>query len=387
MNHTRSLRIFLVAGLLLLTACQSVGVHGEAEPGTASGLATGAPVLALGDTFGMAALTERIAEYPVVFVGETHDRYGDHLGQLDVIRGLAERGVPLVIGMEMFQQPYQSYLDDYIAGRIDERAMLVGTGWFDRWRYDYRLYRPILAYAREQGIPVVALNIESELVDRVSSVGIDGLEAEERARLPETFDGYDPAHRARLREIFEGHAASGKADFDRFLQVQEVWDQGMAKRASEALREHSGRHLVVLSGSGHLMYGAGIPSRVDGYTGARSVIILPGDGVRVRPGIADYLVYPEAAELPKRGVMGVFLGEAEKGVEVKRVIADSPAAAAGVEEGDVIMGIDGVDLHSPAELKALLVGRVPGDRISVRLVRSHLLGSDETLEIAFPLGE
>ncbi len=387
MSHTPSLRMFLVAGLLLLTACQSVGVHGEAEPGAASARPAGSPVIALGDAVDMVALTERIAGYPVVFVGETHDRYGDHLGQLDVIRGLAARGVPLVIGMEMFQQPYQPYLDDYIAGRIDERAMLVGTGWFDRWRYDYRLYRPILAYAREQGIPVVALNIESELVERVSSVGIDGLEPEERARLPETFDGYDPAHRARLREIFEGHAASGKGDFDRFLQVQEVWDQGMAKRASETLREHPGRHLVVLSGSGHLMYGAGIPSRVERYTGARSVIILPGDGVRVRPGIADYLVYPESAELPKRGVMGVFLGEAEEGVEVQRVIAGSPAETAGVEEGDVILQIDGVDLGSPAELKALLAGRVPGDRISVRLLRSHLLGSDETLEVAFPLGE
>ena len=398
MTFSRNLRVLLISAALLLSACKSVGVHGHDVPAHGSPAAAAPPeehatpanrtaVIELGEAVDIGALAARIADHPAVLVGETHDRYGDHLGQLDVIKGLAEQGVPIVIGMEMFQQPYQPFLDDYVAGRISEREMLNGTEWFERWRYDYRLYQPILLYAREKGIPVIALNIEREIVERVSSVGVDGLDPAERARLPERFSGYDEAHRERLRTIFMSHAAAGKGDFSRFLQVQETWDQGMAKRASDALREFPGRHLVVLAGSGHLMFKAGIPDRLEEYIGAETVVILPGDGLRVKPGIADFIIYPEAAELPKKGVMGVFLGETEKGVEVTAVVPESAAESAGIEKGDLIQRIDGIDLRSPGELKAALMGRVPGDTVSVKLFRKRLLVDDETIEFDFTLGE
>lgn len=397
MTYSRNLRVLLVSAALLLSACKSVGVHGHDVPAHGSPDATSTEehptpanrtaVIELGEAVDIRALAARIADYPVVLVGETHDRYGDHLGQLDVIKGLAEQGVPIVIGMEMFQQPYQRFLDDYIAGRISEREMLNGTEWFERWRYDYRLYQPILRYAREKGIPVIALNIESEIVERVSSVGIDGLDPAERARLPDLFSGYDETHRERLQKIFTSHAATGKGDFNRFLQVQETWDQGMAKRASDALREYPGRHLVVLAGSGHMMFKAGIPDRLEEYTGAETVVILPGDGLRVKPGIADFIIYPEEAKLPGKGVMGVFLGESEEGVEVTAVVPESAAESAGIEEGDLIQQIDGIALRSPGELKAALMGRAPGESISVKLLRKRLLVEDELIELEFALGE
>ena len=101
---------------------------------------------------GLDALVTKLTDRRVIFVGESHDRYEDHLNQLAVIRGLHEQDVDLAIGMEMFQQPFQPALDAYIAGEINEEEMLRRTDYFERWRFDYRLYRPILRYAREQAV-------------------------------------------------------------------------------------------------------------------------------------------------------------------------------------------------------------------------------------------
>jgi uncharacterized iron-regulated protein len=123
---------------------------------------------------GLDALVTKLADRRVVFVGESHDRYEDHLNQLAVIRGLHERDVDLAIGMEMFQQPFQPALDAYIAGEISEVEMLRRTDYFERWRFDYRLYRPILRYAREHGIPVIALNLDGEITAKVGKAGTGG---------------------------------------------------------------------------------------------------------------------------------------------------------------------------------------------------------------------
>ena len=57
----------------------------------------------------------------VIFVGEKHDRYAHHMNQLEIIRHLFASGADVAVGMEMFHQPFQPVVDDYLAGKIDER--------------------------------------------------------------------------------------------------------------------------------------------------------------------------------------------------------------------------------------------------------------------------
>ena len=91
-----------------------------------------------------------------------------------------------------------------MAGRISEKEMLRCTEYFSRWRYDYRLYRPILRFARAKGIPLLALNPPREWVDRVAEGGVAALDPQIRRRLPE-MDASDPAYRARIRRVFTYH--------------------------------------------------------------------------------------------------------------------------------------------------------------------------------------
>lgn len=328
-----------------------------------------------------------LAEKRVIYAGETHDNYAHHLTQLELIKRIHQAHPDLAIGMEMFQRPFQQILDAFIEGSLDEREFLRKSEWFERWRYDYRLYRPILQYALTNRIPLVALNASAEIRKRVSAVGFDGLTAEERSQIPGDIDRSDTTYTERLRSVFSQHMGSGKRSFDHFLDVQLLWDETMAETAALYLKSNPGRKLVVLAGSGHLKYGAGIPQRVARRVAVESAIVLPATGLMIEPGIADYLLFPQMQALPKAGLIGVYMEEAENGVLVAGLSTNGAAAAAGVEGGDILIELNGQRVTAPSDIRLELLGRSPGERIQMKVIRKQLLWGEKTLDFAFDLGE
>jgi hypothetical protein len=61
----------------------------------------------------------------------------------------------------------------------------------------------------------------------------------------------------------------------------------------------------------------------------------------------------------------------ENGVMVSHVAADSPAARAGIQLGDVITRIDGQPVESFWELAGIIGGKKKGDKVAVDLVRDR----------------
>ncbi|MFY9973576.1 MAG: ChaN family lipoprotein [Chromatiaceae bacterium] len=329
----------------------------------------------------MDRLIDAISDRRVVFVGESHDRYEDHLNQLAVIEGLHRRGKDLAIGMEFFQQPFQGALDAFIAGEIDEPEFLRQTEYFERWRYDFRLYRPILRFAREHRIPVIALNLESELTEKVGKGGIGSLTPEEQARIPADIDREDPVYRDRVKRVFDMHPTREDRAFEHFLEVQLLWDEGMAERAARYLQEHPNKTLVVLAGAGHIEFGQGIPRRVLRRTPVAAASLLNGSVRELDPEAADYLLYPRRVELPAGGLLGVMLGKEidDQGARVQGFAEDSGAKAAGLEEGDQILRIGDQPVRGYADIRIALMDSRPGQRIPVEVRRKHVIGADEQL--------
>ena len=331
------------------------------------------------------AILPELSRARVVFVGERHDNYGHHLAQLDVIKRLHQLNPQIAVGMEMFQQPYQQFLDDYVAGSISEKEMLRGTEWYERWRHDYRLYQPVLQFAREQGIPVVALNLQREITDKVAESGIDGLSEEDKSSLPRTIDKSDEAYASRLRQVYYQHPPREGREFDHFLEVQLLWDEGMAQQVSDYLKANPHRQMIVLTGSGHLMHGSGIPNRVKRDLGAEQVIVLPYDDVPVTPGITDFLIYPDMARLPPRGLMGVLMEATDDGVRIGEVVPGGAAAAAGIKKGDILQQIDQQKISSPADVRLEMTGKQAGDRVKLTVLRNRLLLGAKTMEVELEL--
>jgi S1-C subfamily serine protease len=77
-------------------------------------------------------------------------------------------------------------------------------------------------------------------------------------------------------------------------------------------------------------------------------------------------------------------GEVKQGAVVQRVFEDSPASAAGLEEGDVVTAIDGEPIEDPQALADALAEREPGDGITLTVYQRD---SEEEREIEIALAE
>ncbi|MGB5834593.1 MAG: ChaN family lipoprotein [Thiohalocapsa sp.] len=356
-------------------------------PGTDEIAPTGTAVIETTSVSGLDTLLERLANKRVVFVGESHDRYEDHLNQLAIIEGLHARGKNLAIGMEFFQQPFQARLDAFVAGDLGEAELLLQTEYFERWRYDYRLYRPLLRFAREHGIPIIALNIEREITDKVGDGGIASLNSTEISRIPAEIDRDDKEYRDHVKAVFDMHPVGEDANFEHFLEVQLLWDEGMAERAAGFLRQHPDTTLVVLAGAGHVEYGRGIPSRLQRRLPLPSATVINGTMRPFDPSVADFILYPKRVELPSTGLLGVMLDTESdgEGIGVQGFSDQSGAKAAGVEKGDRILRVGGNAIGGYADIRIALMDSRPGQKLPVEILRKSLIGGPERLTLEVEL--
>jgi uncharacterized iron-regulated protein len=342
------------------------------------------PVLELGAMPDLAGIIPQLAEKRVVFVGERHNRFDHHLTQLEIIRRLHERHPRLAIGMEAFQQPFQHVLDDYIAGSLSERELLRNSEYFSRWRLDFRLYAPILRYAREHQLPVVALNLPAELTAKVAQAGFAALDEADQALLPVEIDRSDTAYEQRLRKIFEQHPDSGRS-FESFIDVQLLWDEGMAEQAADYLVTHPDYHMVILAGSGHLAWGSGIPQRLARRLSASSASVLNGWQGELHPEVADYILLPEEQTLPPTGQFGVFLEPDDDVPTVENCMPNSPCTRAGLRRGDRFLSIDGEPVEDMTDLRLAMWDKQPGDTVVLHVSRKRWFAAPQELSYTIEL--
>ena len=328
-------------------------------------------------------LAAQLAAKRAVFVGEIHDRYDHHLNQLEIIRRLHQADANVAIGVEYFPRSFQAQVDDYIAGRTTVQEFLRATEYFQNWGYDYRLYAPIFRYAREQHIPVRALNVPNELPEAVAKVGIAGLPEKQRANLPHEIEPADEAYRARLRSAFQAHGGATKlSDFDHFVEAQLVWDEGMAESAAIYLEANPERRMVILAGSGHVAFGSGIPKRLEHRTHTTYAIVL-SSGEAMEPQMADYLLLSAKQELPPAGVLGAILENKNEECRIRSLSPAGAAEKAGLKKGDMLLAIDGQPVHAIADVRLVLWNKNPGDRVSIKFRRRQRFGApaEKDLEV------
>jgi uncharacterized iron-regulated protein len=337
------------------------------------------------DISGIRTLSEVIngmADKKIIYVGEIHDVFAHHAVQLDIITGIYRRNRDIAIGMEMFQRPFQATLDGFIAGRIGEQDFLKRSEYFKRWGFDYHLYKPILDFARTESVPVVALNIQREIIAKVSKNGIDSLLDIEKGEIPSEMDFSDSEYKERLKEVFLMHNNAKERNFDFFLQSQTLWDETMSLSIEEYLREKPGHHMIVLAGKGHLEYGSGIPKRTYRRNGFDYAIVLID--AKVEKGIADYVIFPKPVEGITTPKLMTFLIKEDRGYKITGFPKESVSQKAGLKVGDIILFIDEVEIESIEDIKIHLIYKRIGDIVKVRVLRTEK-GTEKEIEIEVKL--
>jgi uncharacterized iron-regulated protein len=244
-----------------------------------------------------------LAKANVVYLGETHDSEEDHKAQLDIMQQLYQEDPRMAIGMEMFQRPYQPFLNSFLQGKLTEATLQKKSQYEKRWGYPWGNYAPFLQFAKEKKLPVLALNTPSEVTKKVSLKGLSSLRAADRKFIPPLSEirTDNLKYRKSLKEVYEGFHKKGKTkdpwQFERFFQAQVLWDETMADVIVQFLKKNPESYVVVLAGQGHIVYGYGIPSRVARRINSislktvvqRSVLLNPtAETPREKSRIADY---------------------------------------------------------------------------------------------------
>jgi hypothetical protein len=224
----------------------------------------------------------------------------------------------------------------------------------------------------------LALNASAELVTEVRNHGLDGLSEALENQLPH-MDLSDPHHRRFSEAFYKGHPHTSANSFETFYQVQVLWDEIMAETVANYLTTEEGhdKKMIVLAGGNHLRYGFGIPRRVFRRLPVPYSIVLPME-VSIPENKKDRLMDVNLPEIPlvpadflwmvtyedlkgEKVRLGVMFEEIEGNLRVTKVLHGSLAAKSGIQPGDILVSLDGEELHEPFDLLYLLSQKRPGD--------------------------
>jgi uncharacterized iron-regulated protein len=239
----------------------------------------------------LAEVVKNIAGADVIFIGEIHYNPLHHQAQLDIIRSLHSSNTPLAIGLEMFTPEDQQKLDDWSSGKLDEESFK--PIYSRNWSYGWELYRDLFMFARDNRIPLVALNIPKASISKVMAKGPQALqEGELPPKMSWSLNAAQKDYMSIIsRQVFG--STPPERLVARLSEAQALRNSGMAWNIAQYRQKHVQHKIVVLAGTWHAVKN-GVPERLADYGKLTSKVILPElaelslESVTVKE--ADYLI-------------------------------------------------------------------------------------------------
>lgn len=201
------------------------------------------------------ALAQTLAATDVVVIGEYHGHQAAHLLQSNIQAALYRQQPQQVLSMEQFNLDKQAAIDAYLNDETGETEMIEDSSAWDNYRGSYR---PLIEFARQHNLPVMASNAPAAVVRCVGREGanyLSKLPKNERARLPNNPFMDTPAYRDKFTSaISNSHGAADDVMRDRInnsYKAQLLRDNTMASRILAARRAHSDHQVVHTTGTFH----------------------------------------------------------------------------------------------------------------------------------------
>lgn len=330
----------------------------------------------------LAKMIDEMHKARFIYVGETHDSLPMHDVQLSIIEALYARDKDLCIGVEMFPVTLQESLNKWNLGILSEEEFIRETQWYVNWNFNFGFYEKIFDFAKINRLPVYALNVPRSLISKVRMMDWEALTEKEKGLAPEP-DLTHKDHRTLIRAVFEStelpHAMAGPGldkVFEGLYRAQSTWDEAMAHYALVTAKKEN-RRMVVLAGSGHLLYNLGINRRA--FEKSRlpfktivCVTIPQGKGsVPVSRNLADYVWGLSEEERPAFPSVGLAFKTFDglENLVIQRDPIDGVAKGQDFKKGDVVLSVDGNTYSDINELRIYLSRFIWGEEVRFLLLR------------------
>jgi len=230
-----------------------------------------------------------LSQVEVLIWGEEHDDALGHEKQLEFLTKLHPK-FSLILSLEMLERDQQEIVQDYLSGAISEKSFLSTTVHWNNFAKDYL---PLIRFAKENSLPVVAANPPRRYVNAIARKGLSAyrdFSKEALAYLPPAYSlnqFVSPSYQERLRSIFSEGSHGGS---ESMILAQHTWDQGMAESISRAIFQ-TGRKVLHFQGRFHSDYNGGVAYRLRSM--GHSVVVLtalPEESSSLDPEIADFVI-------------------------------------------------------------------------------------------------
>jgi len=193
-------------------------------------------------------LAGALQDADVVFFGEEHNDSVAHVVQYELLKAMHERYSGVALSLEMFVSDDQLVLDEYLAGLITERNLSKDAVLWN----NYKDYRPLVEYAKEHRLAVLAANAPSRYTNRVTREGLESLKALDKPAkallAPLPVDTLTGAYYDKFAGLMGGH--EGMANLN-IYQSQNLWDATMAYRISKLAKKKAVKKILHLNGRFH----------------------------------------------------------------------------------------------------------------------------------------
>ncbi|HOF92055.1 MAG: ChaN family lipoprotein [Tenuifilaceae bacterium] len=193
-----------------------------------------------GEEITYGAMKNNLMAKDVVLFGELHDNPIAHWLQLELAASMFEtKGKSLTLGAEMFEADNQLIINEYFWDYINQNRFEAEARLWPNYKTDYK---PIIEFAKENGINFIATNIPRRYAAMVSGGGFEALEklTDEAksyiAPLPIEYDPELSVYKAMVTMM--GMPAKGHVDNQNLPKAQAIKDATMAWNISKNLSEN-----------------------------------------------------------------------------------------------------------------------------------------------------
>jgi uncharacterized iron-regulated protein len=255
----------------------------------------------------------------VLYIGEEHQNAHHIQAAFRILRALLDHDRKPALALEMFGWDAQRSLDRYLSDPdLPREQFIQESRWTQNWGGNYSDYEPLINFARNHHLAVIALNPPRPLVREIAKEGI------EKARMAPAMAQWDmrehvliedTAYRDKIvSQLRSCHGGLSDAAYEYMYEASVFRDEAMAKTITQYLRRGSepAGPVVSYTGGGHIQYRLPIPDRVTRRYGEpiRQITIYlsaldPADPNDIedlpRSAIADYIwLTPMGAHGPSR---------------------------------------------------------------------------------------